>query len=521
MLCMKLLTLTSAAVVLLALSGCAQQQQLSEHRSATGDTAGAADASNESFLKFKTASSTPKAKAVTPKKKTEKNQATDSNDIWASVTSELAFANDVPERKIAPQLEWLDGNQKYFDNTMGRANLYLPYVLDQVLEAGLPSEVALLPFVESAYNPYAYSPSGAAGLWQFIPSTGSLYGLEQNRWYEGRRDIVESTDAAIRYIQALNAQFNGDWLLTFAAYNGGPGTVQRAIEANRRRGLDTDFWSLDLSPETRRYVPRLIALSKVITQPEKYDIERMSIDAKPNIDIVALEKPIDLAQAAKLAGIGTEEIYQLNPGYSRWVTPPNGSYHLVLPTDKSADFITQLASLPEKQWRAGSEYVIQKGDTLGKIARNLGVSVQDLALVNNLRPSSVLHIGQTLRTPSGASGGNQAEPSFAPKALTAYTVKPGDNLWSIAKAHKLDTKDILVWNKLNNKSVIKPGQTLRFYQAKERATAGNNYKVRQGDSLYNIAKRFNVEVKDLLAWNDLGSNAMIRPGQDLKILSAN
>src|SRR5690606_14426160 len=297
-LCMKLSTIASTAVVLLVASGCAQQQQLSESTTTTDETSTAQRKHSSLFVPFSTWKTTKQPAAGRGK---SAPAAHTSEDIWPLLTSQLGFAHDVPDRKIAPQLEWLDGNQEYFDRTLARANLYMPYVLEQVLEAGLPAEVALLPFIESAYNPFAFSPSGAAGLWQFIPATGNEFGLHQTQGYEGRRDIVKSTGAAISYLQQLNTMFEGDWLLTFAAYNGGPGTVQRAIEANQRAGLATDFWSLSLSDETKRYVPRLVALSKVITQPDRFAIERLAIPNKPSFDIVAPERPLDLAQAAKIA----------------------------------------------------------------------------------------------------------------------------------------------------------------------------------------------------------------------------
>jgi membrane-bound lytic murein transglycosylase D len=508
-----LISTAVAIIAILVLSGCAQQQQLSENNTATGATGRYAGI-------FKPSSKAAGSKTQSTKKSTQQGTHTsDADDIWPIIENELSFSKDVPDRKVSHQLAWLDSNQKYFDNTLKRANIYLPYVLDRVLDAGLPSEVALLPFIESAYNPFAESPNGAAGLWQFIPATGNFYGLDQTQWYEGRKDIVESTDAAIRYIQLLNDKFEGDWLLTFAAYNGGPGTVTRAIEANERKGLDTDFWSLDLPSETRRYVPRLVALSKVITQPDKYEIDRMSIPVKPSFDIVELDKPIDLAKAAKIADLDGDHIYKLNPGYTRWATPPSGPYHLVLPTELSSDFLDRLALIPEKQWQPGSEYRVKAGDTLSKIAHSQGVTVKELAISNNISTNAILRIGQVLKTPATSPAGVKP---YSSAALSSYKVQPGDSLWSIAKSHNIETADLLIWNNLNSNSVIKPGQTLQFYKGTQRpAEPMQSYQVKQGDSLYNIAKRFRVAVNDLLAWNDLATSTLIKPGQQLKIYTSN
>jgi len=511
---MKLSTIASTAVVLLVASGCAQQQQLSESTTTTDETSTAQRKHSSLFVPFSTWKTTKQPAAGRGK---SAPAAHTSEDIWPLLTSQLGFAHDVPDRKIAPQLEWLDGNQEYFDRTLARANLYMPYVLEQVLEAGLPAEVALLPFIESAYNPFAFSPSGAAGLWQFIPATGNEFGLHQTQGYEGRRDIVKSTGAAISYLQQLNTMFEGDWLLTFAAYNGGPGTVQRAIEANQRAGLATDFWSLSLSDETKRYVPRLVALSKVITQPDRFAIERLAIPNKPSFDIVELERPLDLAQAAKIAGISSEHLHQLNPEYTRWATPLHGPHRLLLPTEVSATFLDNLAKAPRTSWQPTAEYQIRKGDTLAQIARNHQVSVQELAALNQMGTGDLLRIGQKLRIPGA---GAAAVASFGQPSPATYQVKPGDSLWSIARANQVAVEDLRSWNQLDGNSVLRPGQTLKLNKAKT-TVASNNYQVVQGDSLYNIARRFNVNLQDLLAWNDLSTRAPIKPGQRLKIYSAN
>jgi len=519
---MKLPKLTSTAVVLLVLSGCAQQQQLSENTSATGPTERPLERRHVSPTKKTVKSTASRADKKSKKSGSAANTAAQ-GDVWQVIKKELVFAHDVPDRKISEQLAWLDGNQAYFDNTLDRANLYLPYVVDKVVSAGLPAEVALLPFVESAYNPFAISPGGAAGLWQFIPSTGELFGLERNAWFEGRRDLVESTDAAIRYIQILNEQFKGDWLLTFAAYNSGPGTVQRAIAANQRKGLGTDFWSLNLPHQTVAYVPRLVALSKVITDPESYGIDRMHIPATPSFEVVELDTPIDLAQAARIMGVDAEDIQKLNPGYTRSVTPPTGPSRIVLPIDKKEDFLSQVSTLPQASLTPRQEYVVKQGDTLGAIARRKGSTVQELTVLNGLSANSVLRIGQVLRLP-GAAPVAVAAPKPPAAIASSYTVKGGDSLWSIAHAHNISSRDLLAWNGLAPNSVIRPGQILKFETHTSAASEKDNisnYEVKRGDSLYNIARQFRVQVKDLLAWNDLNSRATIRPGQQLKIYRSN
>ncbi len=368
-------------------------------------------------------------------------------DVWSLIVADLAFAPAVDESRVARQLEWLHNNQSYFDRTLSRARLYLPYVAEQVREAGLPSEVALLPFIESAYDPFAHSHSGAAGLWQFMPATGDGFNLRRDRWYEGRRDLIQSTAAAIRYLGELNDQFDGDWPLTFAAYNAGPGTVRRAIERNRRRGLATDYWSLDLPRETRHYVPRLVALAKVIAAPAAFNIQYPSLPPASGLAVVELDRPLELARAADLADLEVDDLYHLNPGYKRWVTPPDGPHRLVLPTASEASFLRNLEAAPPTDWRFAEEYVVKKGDTLGRIARRFDADVAELRSLNKL-DGSLIHAGQSLRVPVDASRANRQ-----------YQVRKGDSLWSIARRFDVALQDLVTHNGLDD-NLLKPGQNL-------------------------------------------------------------
>ena len=511
------------AVLVTLTTGCASQQSLdssgtqngqaNDHKSGKKQSISALD--NRKPLKHFTAK---KRQNSHPSAKTLSSQAPqqDPNDLWWLVTENLAFSKDVPDRLVGDQLEWLDGNQRYFENTLQRAQLYLPYVLDQVLDADLPAEVALLPFIESAYNPFAYSHSGAAGLWQFIPSTAEGFGLEQNRWYEGRKDVVASTEAAITYISHLNNIFEGDWLLTFAAYNGGPGTVKRAIEANEQKGKPTDYWSLQLSEETTNYVPRLIALSKVIAEAENYSVELTPIDLEIPFAKVELEKPIDLSQAATIANISSDELYHLNPGYTRWVTPPAGPHYLLLPTSEADSFKEKLAELPARQWRPQQEYVVKKGDTLGKIARAQGMSAKDLATINGIRTDTVIRIGQVLRYPTNPLADSRLD--LATLKPATYSVVAGDSLWSIAKRYKLTLDELTALNGLSKDAVLKPGQEILVSQSQAATNSeAARYRVQKGDSLYIIARRFDVALNDLLSWNNLVKTSVLQPGQQLKV----
>jgi len=495
------------ASVLLILTGCAQQSQLSE--------SGATSGSKKSIVH----------KRIPYGQRGAQQHNRQADDIWPIIEDGLWFSHDVPDRKVQRYIDWYTGNDSYFERTLTRASKYMPYVVARLQEHDLPLELALLPFIESAYNPFAYSHSHASGLWQFIPGTGQEMGLRQDWWYEGRRDIVDSTDAAIRYLKILNSMFDGDWLLTLAAYNSGPGTVSRAREANRQKGMATDYWSLDLRDETRNYVPRLVALAKVLSDPERFAVNRISIPAESHFTVVEVKEQVDLAQAAKLANISADEIYNLNPGFSRWVTPPNGPFRILLPSARADGFADLLARTPRQTWHPGGEYVVKAGDTLGRIAANHGITVNDLSQLNQL-DSTLLQIGQVLRLPvsSTAASSLAANVAASPASPRTYQVKSGDSLWSIAHAHNTRVQDLLAWNGLDSGATLFPGQQLKIGSGSRSvagsSAAGNSqvsYQVKRGDSLYEIARRFRVEVNDILAWNDLGQRQVIHPGQNLTL----
>ncbi|HLS97166.1 MAG: LysM peptidoglycan-binding domain-containing protein [Porticoccaceae bacterium] len=500
-------TILLVASLLLILTGCAQQSQLSGTDTATGKNAG-----------------THKRKPILFSGLRSQHHKSRGDDIWPIIEDGLTFAHEVPDHRVERYINWYSGNESYFNRTLARADKYMPYVVEKLQENDMPMELALLPFIESAYNPFAYSHSHASGLWQFIPDTGREMGLKQDWWYEGRRDIIDSTDAAIRYLKILNTMFDGDWLLTLAAYNGGPGTISRAMEANRARGKPTDFWSLSLREETRAYVPQLIALSKVLSDPEAHDIDRRSIPAKPGFTVVEVKDQIDLSQAAKLANISAEEIYHLNPGFSRWVTPPEGPYRLLLPSQRVDGFLDRLAAAPRNSWRPGGEYVVKSGDTLGRIAANHQISLHDLTQLNQLK-STHLQVGQVLRIPGSSAAVSELALNVGANKGTGdnalYRVKAGDSLWSIARNHNIKLDQLLAWNNLKQGAVIAPGQQLRVQGGTLNASAkGNaqvNYQVKRGDSLYDIARRFKVEIKDILAWNGMEMRQMIQPGQSLTL----
>lgn len=267
-----------------------------------------------------------------------------SSDLWERIRNGMGLPK--PDRtEITSEIEWFSLKQAYFDVVADRARPYLHHIVEEVERRDMPLEIALLPIIESAYQPTAYSPKGAAGIWQFIPGTGKRFGLKENAWYDGRRDVMASTEAALDYLNILHERFDGDWLLAIAAYNCGEGAVENAIERNRRLGRSTDFWSLDLPGETQVYVPKLLAISSIVADPSEYQLTLNPIPNRPYLKEVHTGGQISLDKAAALANMTVAELRSLNPGLKGSTTDPAGPHKLVLPIHKAEKFQQRLASL--------------------------------------------------------------------------------------------------------------------------------------------------------------------------------
>ncbi|MGH8600532.1 MAG: transglycosylase SLT domain-containing protein, partial [Burkholderiales bacterium] len=294
--------------------------------------------------------------------------------------------------------KWYASRPEYLNRIADRAHEYLYYVVSQVEKRGMPTEIALLPIVESAYNPMAYSKSGAAGLWQFIPSTGKLYGLERNRWYDARRDIVASTKAALDYLQKLHDQFN-DWNLALAAYNWGEGAVERSIARNQARGESGDYRSIDLPAETRSYVPSLLAIRNIIQDPQRFGVQLADIPDRPYFTQIETDQDMDVKVAARLAGMSVKDFITLNPGFNRPVIRTAYSPDLLIPLDKVGTFVVNLAAAdgPLTSWQT---YTVRRGDSIRKIAARHHISRTRLERINGIHGRHRrLAAGQTLLLP--------------------------------------------------------------------------------------------------------------------------
>ncbi len=442
---------------------------------------------------------------------------------------------DAQQARIDQEYRWYVSHPDYLDRVFTRAQRYLPYIVAQIEQRGMPLDIALLPVVESAFDPFAYSHGRAAGLWQFIPGTGRMYGLKQDWWYDGRRDVVASTDAALDYLQALKRK-TGDWLLAIAAYNSGEGRVLSAVRRNAKADKPTDFWHLKLPRETRGYVPKLLAIGRVVALRHEHGIPLPHVPHQPYFDVVAVDGQIDLAVAAQMAQTSLDEIYRLNPGFNRWATHPEGPHRLAIPTGARAEFDVALAQTPADERVQWTRYKIRDGDVLGTIARRHGTTVAVLKAANKLN-SSGIRAGRYLMIPSArASAAQYALSANAREARrlqgsggTRYTVQNGDSLWTIGRRFGVSTRALARWNGMAPGDTLSVGRVLvikgQTVSATDVATVASAsppgaqrriaYTVRRGDSLSTISSRFHVSVGQLLRWNRLDRNKYLQPGQRL------
>ena len=483
----------------------------------------------------------PEAIAIEDWPKQEAAVLQEHDDVWAIIREGLELDRDLDQRGVQTRIKWFAKNQQYIDRVVERAEPYLFYITSRLKERDMPLDLALLPIVESAYQPFAYSRSHASGIWQFISSTGKQYGLKHNWWYDGRRDIVAATDAALDYLAMLHKRFNGDWQHALAAYNTGEGNVERAIRRNKKAGKKTDFWSLRLPRETRGYLPSLLAIAEVLRN-KKYNIRFNPIPNTAYFESIDAGSQIDLATVAKLSGLSIAEVYTLNPGFNRWATDPDGPHRLLIPVAKAAQFKQGLAALPASERLTWKKHTIGEGESLNRIAARYQTSVSALKQTNRLR-GDLIRAGRALLIPVAKQPGNYYSLSadarkFSDLKKTAdgksyiYTIKRGDNLWDIGRHYGISVRQLTEWNGLYQKSIIRPGQKLTVWIKDDPAPARQNlikavakktnnglYTVRRGDSLWLIARKFNIRVKDLLEWNNLKRGKYLQPGQNLIVQS--
>ncbi|MHB1516225.1 MAG: LysM peptidoglycan-binding domain-containing protein [Acidiferrobacteraceae bacterium] len=385
---------------------------------------------------------------------------------------------------VAQQEQWFADNPQYMERMLQRANLYLYQIVQEVQKRHMPMEIALLPAIESAYRPSAYSRARAVGLWQFTSSTGRLYGLKRNWWYDERRDVLASTNAALDYLQNLHRDFHGSWDLALAAYNAGEGTVMQAIAHNRALGLSTSYSELPLPRETELYVPKLMAMVNIVRDPAKFGLTLREIPNDPYFVKVRMRSPVDLGVVAKLANVSMRQLHRMNPAFNRWSTGPGGPKHLLVPVSAKEAVIQGLKDLPPQDRIQWARHLVRPGDTLYEIARHYGVTVWAIRSSNHLH-TNFLRVGEHLLIP--VSGRRL----IVTRRVPHYT-RP-----AVHHYH----------------ATIHPYVRMVRYHQRVRIV----HRVRAGESLWSIARRYNVYVSQLARWNYIGVRNVLKLGQKLLI----
>ncbi|MEZ8966236.1 LysM peptidoglycan-binding domain-containing protein [Vibrio breoganii] len=465
-----------------------------------------------------------------PVKETEKVPeltAQQQDDLWKRIGMqlELPVADD---KMVDYYRNWYIKHPSHLRTVSKRAEPFLYLIIENIEERNMPLELALLPVIESSYDAFAYSHGSAAGLWQFIPGTGKMYGLEQDYWYDGRRDVVASTDAALNYLTYLNERFDGNWNHAIASYNSGSGRVSSAIRKNRRHGKPTDFFSLQLPKETSAYIPKLMAIADIVANQEKYGVKIPPIANKPVLVEVDPKEQLDLGIAAQYAGIPVKELQSYNPAYNQWATAPEGPQKLLIPAEQQEQF---LAKVEENRGKGVKlvRYKIQPGDSLGVIAKKHNTTIKVIQNANGMSDSNI-RAGRYLLIPTST----QSDSTYALSAdnrlkqtqsrnrgdyKVSHTVKSGESFWTIAKNHNVSVQSLAKWNGMAPKDTLRIGQKLVVWKQGEQGAVMRTvyYSVRSGDSISTIASRFKVRSSDVIKWNNLNKSDYLQPGQKLKL----
>jgi membrane-bound lytic murein transglycosylase D len=401
------------------------------------------------------------------------NSSLAASNVWDVLRKEFRVSHEVTRPEVQEQIRWLVAHPSYIDKVSRQSEPFIYHVIGEIKKRKLPGEIALLPMVESAYDPFVYSGAGAAGIWQLMPKTGRDLGLKQDWWLDGRKSIRPSTDAALNYLVYLNKFFNGNWILAFAAYDSGEGTIARAIKATTRPGRPVNFWNLPVSRETKLYIPRLLALAEVINNPKRYRINLPSIDYLPYFEEVNIGSQLDLTHAAKLAGVSYKEIKKLNPGLNRWTTPPHKPYKLLIPAENVKRFNLNLSNLPASKQITWTKHQVKKGDSLNTIAARYHTTVNMLKSVNQLTGNTVKS-NQSILIPKRKAAIALAQNSLPSKNKNTssqhlstrgkiYTIKRGDSLSVIAKRNGTKVKNIISLNPgLKKTTILKLGRKIQI-----------------------------------------------------------
>ena len=406
-------------------------------------------------------------------------------------------------------------DKKLFNRFLENSTFYIFYVIEKLNEAELPVELALVPFIESNYDPFSISPSGAVGLWQFMPSTGRLYELDKSWWQEDRHDPFLSTNAAVEYFDYLFERFDNDLFHSLASYNAGPTLVDSRIKRNIKLNKDPSFSNLRLPSQAKSYIPKFIAIYEIISNPEKYNVELPDIPFKQLVERVEINGQVEILAFSDFVGLKPEFVYKLNAGYTKWASAPGEKSIFYIPLEK-ANLINNDKEIFLKENKINwITHKIKPGDSLWELARKYDTRVEIIKKINFLE-KDLLSLNETILIPLSQSEEN----NFIP--FEVHVVSEGDSLWRIASRYNLSAREIARNNSIEMSSILSIGQQLnignkniyRTIDSKKRTIL---YSVKQGDNLYRIADLFGVEALDIKKLNDLDDSA-IMPGQIIKII---
>jgi membrane-bound lytic murein transglycosylase D len=394
-------------------------------------------------------------------------------DLWGRVRKGFAVP-DLDNDLVREREQWYATRPDYVRRMTERGSRYLFHIVEEIERRGMPTELALLPFIESAFNPQAMSSAKASGMWQFIPSTGRFFDLKQNIFRDDRRDVLASTRAALDYLQKLHGMF-GDWQLALAAYNWGEGSVQRAIARNQKAGLPTDYSSLRMPLETQHYIPKLQAVKNIVAQPERFGLSLPALENHPYFLTVAIERDIDVALAARFAGMSLEDFKALNPQMNKPVILAAGTPQVLLPYDNANEFIRRHANHrgPLASWTA---WVAPKTMRPRDVAAQHGMNEAALREMNRIPPRMLVKAGSTLLVPrNGLRTADVSEhvadnatmalaPDLPPmRKVSLRAGKRGETVAAIAKRYRVSVAQVAGWNKTSAQGRFKAGQTVVVY----------------------------------------------------------
>ena len=437
-------------------------------------------------------------------------------NIWEylQVNNKIKQSNYLDEQILSYMNNHLRDLDK-FEEYLNDSYYFLYFVIKELEKNNLPIELSILPYIESNYDPFSISPSGAVGMWQFMPRTGRLYELNKSWWSEDRHDPFKSTEAAIGYLKYLYQRFDGDIYLSIAAYNAGPSLVDKRINQNKRKGEDIDFWSLNLPTQTKNYVPKYIALRELILNPQKYGITLPNIPYESVVQKITIPGQVEILALSEYLEIKPELLYKLNAGYTKWASAPKDESIFFIPKEKYFLFSSEKNPFNKTNDINWISHTVNKGDNLWDLAIKYDTEVDVIKEVNYLN-NDLLSINDNLLIPLGKTKSN----NFIPYEM--YIVSEGDTLWSIAKKYNLNVNDLARMNSLNKNEYLQLGQQLsignkNIYRNMESKKRTILYSVKQGDNLFKISELFDVTISSIEEINKF-SNPTLMPGQIIKIV---